>query len=267
MAACATVLAAQCSPAGTSRDAGGPTPPAVTGFADEASTGVPDGLELTESGPLEVTEPGTVIDGLWVRGTIHVAASGVVIRRTRVSGADLAVVAIDAGLTGVVIEDSEIDGQGAVEGSAGVRGPVHLWRSEVRGVENGVVPEPGSSIIASLIHELRAPGDPHYDGIEINAGGRVVIRGNTVVVPEQTAAVMISNYFGPVSDVVVDRNHLLGGTYTVYVDAQFGDAAISGVEITDNSIGGAQFGAVLVRDAEVREAGNVDSASGAPVGV
>ena len=55
---------------------------------------------------------------------------------------------------------------------------------------------------------------------------------------DQTSAIMIDNYFGPISNISVDGNLLVGGGYTVYSDAQFTGGSITGVSVTNNHIGG-----------------------------
>ena len=93
----------------------------------------------------------------------------------------------------------------------------------------------------NYIHDLKAnlAGSPHYDGIQIEGSvSNVVIRHNTVINDYgQTSAVMIDNYFGPISNITVDNNLLVGGGYTIYVDGQFTGGSVTGVSITNNHMG------------------------------
>ncbi|KAA0233259.1 MAG: hypothetical protein JJLCMIEE_02323 [Acidimicrobiales bacterium] len=83
--------------------------------------GVPEGVQLTASGRLKITEPGTVVDALDVSGSIYVMANNVTIKRTRVTYGGYHTIRVFPGVTGTVIEDSEVnctraDGNGIVFG-------------------------------------------------------------------------------------------------------------------------------------------------------
>ncbi|MGH3451211.1 MAG: hypothetical protein ACRDQW_10890, partial [Haloechinothrix sp.] len=60
--------------------------PAMQGFPDAASTGVPPGTPLTQTDSLKVTRDGSVIDAKLVHGTILVEAHDVTIRRSKIEG-------------------------------------------------------------------------------------------------------------------------------------------------------------------------------------
>ena len=53
---------------------------------------------------------------------------------------------------------------------------------------------------------------------------------------------MLSNYFGSVTNVTVDNNWLQGGGYTVYSDGQFNGGTISGVSFMNNYLVKGQYG-------------------------
>ena len=81
--------------------------------------------------------------------------------------------------------------------------------------------------------------DPHYDSIEVNGGHNIQIVHNTVINEfGQTAAVMLDNYFGGLSDITVKDNYLVGGGYTVYLDGRFdgGNVDEKSIQIVDNHI-------------------------------
>src|SRR5690606_10273040 len=202
-------------------------------FPTAATTGVPDGVALRSSGSLTINTAGTVIDGYDISGTVTINADNVTIRNTRITGRGFAIVRINNGITGAVIDHVDIDGRGRNgEGnSMGVYGPATVTASDIRGVENGITPFSGSVLRDNYIHDLAAPGAPHYDGIQIDGGVRNVhIEHNTVDLSEhdQTSAVMIDNYFGPIDNITVTGNRLLGGGYTVYSDGQFNGGSITG---------------------------------------
>ncbi|HEY2479052.1 MAG TPA: hypothetical protein VGI17_10010 [Solirubrobacterales bacterium] len=59
--------------------------PRECGFPAPSTTGVEPGVELKPSGSITITDPGTVVSGLDVTGTIKIGASDVTIENTRVT--------------------------------------------------------------------------------------------------------------------------------------------------------------------------------------
>lgn len=234
----------------------------MAGWPDSTNTGVPDGVTLLPSGSIIVTQPGTVISGLDIKGTVYIDADNVTIENCRITSSAYSVVQIKTGSTGVVIQDCEINGTGSNnEGSHGINGVGTFLRNDIYNVENGINVGAGSSgtvIEGNYIHDLQASGSPHYDGIQIDGGqSNIRIEHNTVINPHgQTAAVMIDNYFGPVSNVVVNDNLLVGGGYTIYADAQFGGGALSGIQITNNHIGSGHYGSLNTNQSSPVYTGN-----------
>lgn len=253
----------------TSTPTSTPTPPPVTGWPGASNTGVPAGIELETSGSVTVTTNGTVIDGLDINGSLTIRANNVVVKNTRIRSNAFWPVTIGNGASGVVLQDIEVDGGGATAGASGIVGPATIVRADVHGVENGLVPGSGSVIRASWIHDLASPGSPHYDGIQIDGDlSGITITGNHVDLTNrtQTAAVMIDNYYGPISGITVVGNLLRGGGYTVYADGQFSTVdRIVGVIYSGNRLGKGYYGYGLVRNASVTWTGNVDHATGATV--
>jgi hypothetical protein len=187
-----------------------------------------------------------------------------------VTSSAYSVVHIGDGVTGVTVQNCTINGVGSGnDGSHGIQGQGTFIANNIYNVENGITLSSGNSLIQdNFIHDLRASGSPHYDGIQIDGGiSNVIIRHNTVINDHnQTAAVMIDNYFGPISNITVDNNVLVGGGYTVYSDGQFSGGSITGVSITNNHIGGGYWGDITytantpvytgnVRDGETIAAG------------
>jgi hypothetical protein len=241
-------------------------PPPST-WPGATNTGVPAGTALSLRGSMTVTEAGAVLDALDIAGSLTISANNVKVKRSRVRAESFNVVRISDGVTGTVLEDCEIDGAGSTEGNNGVMGTATVQRCNIHGVENGVVPGSGSVIRGSYIHDLRAPGAPHYDGIQIDGDkSDILIQGNTVVNGfNQTSAVMIDNYFGPIRNVIVDSNLLGGGGYTVYVDGHFNSNPILGVSITNNRMIKGYWGFIVVANASPNITGNTDVATGLPV--
>src|SRR4029079_11360024 len=130
-----------------------------------------------------------------------------------------------------------INGVGNGDGTSGILGSGTFLNNEIYNVENGIALNGNNTVIkGNYIHDMNAAGSPHYDGIQIDGGNsNVVIEHNTIINNwGQTSAVMIDNYFGPISNIKVNDNYLAGGGYTIYSDGQFDGGTISGVQILNN---------------------------------
>jgi len=219
--------------------------PTVPGFPDSSNTGVPAGVTLMPSGSITISTPGAVVSGLDIHGTVYIDASNVTLQDCQITSNSYAVVKVKSGLTGVVIQNNEINGVGSGnDGSHGIMGSGTFLNNEIYNVENGITLTGGDTVIKdNYIHNLKASGAPHYDGIQIDGGiSNVLIQHNTVINDYgQTSAVMIDNWFGPISNIKVDGNYLAGGGYTVYSDGQFSGGSISGVSFTNNYMGEGQY--------------------------
>ena len=251
-----------------------PTTPGTSGNASGGSSstaGVPAGTSLKASGSVTVSTDGAVVDGLNITGTLTINASNVTVRNTRVTSGAFWTVTIKDSAKNVTLENVTVDSKGmsGSEGSSGIVGPGTFKAVEVTGAENGFVPGSGSLITGSYVHDLNAPGAPHYDGIQIDGGlSNIRVENSTIDMSNhgQTSAVMVDNYFGAISNVVVDGNRLLGGGYTVYADGNFSSTSkISGVKYINNKLGKGYYGYALLRNADVTWSGNVDDKTGKAV--
>ena len=242
-----------------------PTPPAASSFPSAATTGVPPGTKLTPSGPITVTTAGAVIENLDINGSLLVNAPNVTIRRCRIRSDSWVGV---KGNMDTWMEDSEIDGTGSGTDYAVM--DVNAVRVNIHDAENGFLPGRGGVLRDSWIHNLKDSGAPHYDGVQIDGGPtNVLIEHNTIDLSEhdQTAAVNINNYAGPVDDVTVRNNRLLGGSYTVYSDGTIGTFPISNVRFIGNRLRSGLYGTRVLRSnaTPVVWIGNVDDATGRPL--
>lgn len=246
-----------------------PTAPRPSGIATAATTGVPPGTELSSvAGDMRIVRDGTVVDGKDVAGNIWIDADDVTIQNTRVTGAGFSVIQVKAGSRNVTIKDVEVDGKGLQAGSMGIIGPATVTGSNISGVENGLTPGSGSVLKGNYVHDLKAPGAPHYDGIQIDGGlSNITISDNFIDMHEhgQTSAVMIDNYFGPISDITVAGNRLIGGGFTVYSDGQFTGGTITGVSFINNQLGKGYYGYASIVNNSPVWTGNVDADTGKPV--
>ncbi|WP_300008223.1 hypothetical protein [Pseudonocardia sp.] len=192
------------------------------------SVGLPPALRLCPSGPLTVRVPGTVLDGMDLRGGVVVDAPGVVVRRSRITGDGTGAYGVLTTAAGSVrIEDTTLTGRfdEAAIGGAG-------WtaeRVEIVGVSgDGAHAGAGSRLRASVLSRFE-PGED-VDGVAVLAPD-VVVEGTTVRMGERhRSAVSIAPGDGPPGPVVVRRNVLGGGDYTVLQSVGAADA----VEVVEN---------------------------------
>lgn len=234
----------------------------MAGWPDATNTGVPSGITLLPSGDVVVTKAGTVISGLDIKGTVYIAADNVTIENCKITSNSFSAVQIKIGVSGAVVQDCTIDGTGRNnEGSSGITGAGTFLRNNIYNVENGlnIGPGKGTVIEGNYIHDLKATGSPHYDGIQIDGGQTdTIVRNNTVINDHtQTAALMIDNYFGPVTNILVTGNLLVGGGYTIYSDGQFNGGKMTGITITNNHVGGGYWGDLNANSTSPVYTGNV----------
>jgi hypothetical protein len=196
---------------------------------DETNTGVSEAVALTQvDGDVMVDGDGTVIEGQDIHGFLRIAASNVTVRdsivRGRATDATTAIIRIDDGVEGVVIEDSIVD---AAEPSVGVDG---IWASnavirrvEVTGGVDAMKLGDDTRVECSYLHDLvsfesdpnQGGGPTHNDAIQILAGASIEIVGNTLLAAmDQNAAIQITQDFGAVTDVHIEHNWGDGGGCT-----------------------------------------------------
>jgi hypothetical protein len=246
------------------------------GFPDATNTGVPAGVTLTPSGGLKITTPGAVISGLNISGTVTIDAPNVTLKDCIIQGIGWYQVEIAPGITGTTVKNCTINAGGngtnpyALCGIGDNGSNSMFLNNNISNFEHGISlingGGSGDLIQGNYIHDFFAPSSlsPHYDGIEINGpASNVTITGNTIINNQnQTSAIMIDNYYGLVSNIDVNSNLLVGGAYTIFVDAQFRGGSITGVKITNNRLGKGHWGYVATNRTSPVLIGNVDDITG-----
>jgi hypothetical protein len=189
------------------------------GFPNASTTGVPAGVTLTPSGSITITQDGTVIDGLEITGTVTVNANNVTIRRTLIKNTGSIPVRVNG--KGLVMEDSEIDGQGGGNPAVAYSNYT-LLRVNIHDVAEGPRISGGNvTIEASYIHNLLQVGSNHTDAVQSTGGSNIILRGNTIQVNNpQTgsygnAAFQFGEEDSPIRACTVDGNLFDGGNYTI----------------------------------------------------
>lgn len=193
---------------------------------DATTTGVPAEVDLIPSEGIRVTEPGTVIDGLLVRGEIVVSANDVTIRNTLVeSDTRLYPIHITEGVTGTMIDHVEVDNQGSTGKGIHFSGGSGTVRySNIHSAEDGIrIQANNVTIEFSYIHDLARTETSHNDAIQIRSGDNITIRGNNLQAFNPTsndpmnAAIQIGSLVGDdqISNLLVVDNLMNGGNVTV----------------------------------------------------
>ena len=157
-----------------------PTVPS-TGFPNASNTGVPAGTVLQASGPITVTQAGTVITNKLVSGDIIVLANNVTIKNSKIVGGRVAA-GYGQEQSGLVVTDVEFDGAGRLPGLSAI-GDVNYKciRCNIHGTGNG--PRAGANVVVedSYIHDLccYSSGD-HRTGFGSNGGSNITLRHNYI---------------------------------------------------------------------------------------
>ncbi|MDI7860730.1 right-handed parallel beta-helix repeat-containing protein [Rhizobiaceae bacterium n13] len=238
----------------------------LTGYPNASNTGVPAGTALTEyTGPMTITKAGTVIEGKIINGSLRVTAPDVVIKNCVVKYDGWWGIDAD-GAKNVTIQNCDIIGPGkSGDSNAGILASGNIIGNDISNSENGIVLLGGSSTVkGNYIHDLLdSAEDPHYDGISVQGGQNGVLIENNTVVGRDTSDIFIKNDFGPISNVIVNNNLLIGEPgYALYVDARASGGPITGVSITNNHVEKGFYGYYSIDKSSPVLSGNVEYANG-----
>ncbi|MFB9378524.1 hypothetical protein ACFFKU_07240 [Kineococcus gynurae] len=235
------------------------TPAIPAGFPNMSTTGVRTATPLrVVQGDLIITQPG-VVENLDVRGCLVVKASDVTVRNTKITcvpGRALAVT-VDGAARNVVLEDSEIDGNGAQVAIGW--GNYTLRRVDVHSTADG--PRLGYNVLIedSWIHDNVRYGDLHNDGMQTTSGTNIVVRHNSIDpsrgADPMNSAIMVGSETGSrlVKDMLVENNYLGGGSFTVNIrcDVNAQNVVFRNNTFADNS----RYGQVQAPAAKITFAG------------
>src|SRR5262245_60641243 len=96
--------------------------------------------------------------------------------------------------------------------NAAILGSGTFIGNNISNSENGIVLDDGASVVRdNYIHDLNDNfGDPHIDGISVQAGQNHVLIEHNTIIGWDTSDIFIKNDFGPINDIVVRDNLLLG---------------------------------------------------------
>lgn len=228
-------------------------------FPTAETTGVPEGVKLTQSKGMTITEPGTVVEAKHIRGTVTIAADDVTIRNSIVEVAtDGYPIKVDKGVTGALIENVEVDNLNSTGIGIFFKGAGTVRGANIHSAEDGIRIEADDvTVEGTLIHDLHRMKGGHHDSLQIRKGDDITLRGNNFQAyradtkDPMNAAIQIGSLLGddPISNLVVEDNLFNGGNYTINGG--------SGGAVDSASYSGNHFG----RDFRYGAVGNMNDAS------
>jgi len=208
-------------------------------FPDATNTGAPPGVKLASSGPLVIRTPGVMIQGLDISGGVVIDAPNVTLRNCKITSGDYDVVLIKKGVTGVTVQNCDINNLG--RGGQGIAGQGTFLANNIQDCVDGIDVRGDNTVIRdNYIHNMAGPSVAHFDAIQADGGfSNLLIQHNTIINEmDQTSAIMLDNYWGPIHQVSISNNLLIGGGYTVYIaevaKGQPGGGRVTNVSFTNN---------------------------------
>lgn len=200
--------------------------PSACGYPDATNSGVPAGTVLTSSGGFTASTAGRTYSNLDVHGTITVTANNVTIMNSRIVAGDAsmgsAAITIRSGVSGTKVLHTTMEGSDCQGGSlfAGVMNDSNdqlLMQADYGQCVDDILHGSGTITDSYSIDNANIPGD-HYEPIAYDGGGgAITIDHDTLLNPhDQTAAVFVTCYFGPVASETIKDSLLAGGDYVIY---------------------------------------------------
>ena len=217
---------------------------------DPLDAGVPKGLYLKPVyHDMKITRDGTVVEGLDVHGRIIVKANDVIIRNSRVRGADTGskngIIDMTRDFKNLLVEDTEIFATHEWFYVNGIIGhDFTLRRVNIHHViDNVQVTGSNVTIEDSWFHDnLHYDVDPvqdgtpsHDDSVEIFGGNNIVIRNNHMS-GAWNASLQLSQRRGPISDVTFENNTVNNGFCSI-IFSRIDEVPAQNVKIKDNIFG------------------------------
>lgn len=181
------------------------------------NTGVPAGTTLTPSGSIRVEQDGAIVEDLDIAGEIQILANNVTIRRVRIRSGDYYPIRyFDNNNTGLVVEDSEIEGTSDDVTASLSFASYTARRLNIHGGADGFKADSEVLIEDSWIHDLRNGPDQHNDGVQSTGGANVTLRNNWIS-GASNAAVQTGDLGGATENLTIECNWLGGGGYTLNI--------------------------------------------------
>lgn len=262
-----------------------PAPPAPpTGQPGPANTGVPEGTVLQRYyGNLTITQDGTVIDGMDVRGFVSVQADNVVIKNSIIHGGDpgtvnSSLISAYGDHVNLVIQDTTLIGAYPSPYLDGLKGrnftAVRLDISNVVDTvlifgDNATVKDSWLHGNTHFAHDPRTPdGVSHDDNVQIEGGNNILLQHNTLEGATGSAIIITQNYSRSENIRILD-SFISGGSCSVNLTEK-GQGPIQNVLVQGNEFGPSSIRGCAViapSTSPVTMVDNVWKGTGLPVGV
>jgi hypothetical protein len=256
--------------------------PTSVGKRSAANTGVPSGTRLTRhDGNITVTRAGTVLQNLDVHGLVVIKAPNVTIRNSILRGGrprSNQGMLTNYGYPNLLVTDTSFIPQYETVYQDGMKGWNYtLRRVHITGnVDSAKVQGDNVTIEQSLLENTRyyahdpyqGGGHSHSDGIQIQRGRNVTIRGNTVR-GHSNFAILGAAATGSTPNLKITGNWLDGGHCTVKLQELGGHSLV--VNASGNKFGPHRAvqscPLVATRGSTVSASGNTMEYTGKPVSV
>jgi hypothetical protein len=181
------------------------------------NTGVRSGVTLTPSGSVRAEQAGQIIENLDIDGAITVLADNVIIRNVRIRSGDYYPIRyFDNDNTGLVIEDSEIEGTTDDVTASVSFANYTARRLNIHGGADGFKADANVLIEDSWVHDLRNGPDQHNDGMQSTGGAGVTLRNNWIS-GASNSAVQTGDEGAATEDLTLECNWFGGGGWTLNI--------------------------------------------------
>ena len=188
------------------------------------NTGPSDPANLNNISGMTITQDGFVLENVRVSGPINIEANNVTIRNFFIDGGN-APYAIRAtgGNHGILIEDGELIN---VDSAHIYGGGYHARRLNLHeSGGDGFKATHDVLVEGCWVHHIGTKPGAHADANQTRSGSHFIFRGNYFELPidigapyKQNACFIIQTGDGPIDDVLIEDNWLVGGNFTVYIE-------------------------------------------------
>jgi hypothetical protein len=190
----------------------------------------------SDGGQYQITERGTVLDGVHIPGDLLITADDVVIRNSQIDGTVLGEQR-DRFYSFTITDSTVGPAKGCLTAPGIGDAKYTATRVLVRGHGDGFRASGDDIVIRdSYVHLCSNPGD-HSDGVQTyNTGSGLVIDHNTIDQRDArdiTAPLFLTD--DGLADVTVTDNLVMGGTYSIQLKNAHGRQVVRGNKLVDRS--------------------------------